>query len=255
MINETMAKRFWPNQDAIGQQIVIGNGLGPKFEDKPRSIIGIFGDTHDDGLSQAPEPTMIIPGAQEPDGIIGLMSHFGPIWWMVRTRVEPHQLIPAVSEQLRNVSGGRPVGNIRTMDDILARSISQQKFNMLLFVLFGVTALLLSAVGVYGVIAYSTAQRMHEIGIRMALGADRPTVRNMVLREGLAKGTLGVICGMCAAFLLARLLSRLLFGVSAHDARVFIAAPLVLEAVTVIASFIPARRAANSDPAKVLRSE
>lgn len=255
MINETMAKRFWSHQDALGQQIVIGKGLGPKFADKPRTIIGIFGDTRDNDLAHAPEPTMVIPDAQEPDGIIELMSQFGPIWWMVRTRIEPHQLIPAVSEQLRKVSDGRPVGNIRTLDDMLARSIAKQKFNMLLLSIFAFTALLLSAVGVYGVIAYSVAQRGHEIGVRMALGADRPDVRNMVLREGLAKGTLGVICGACAAFFVARLLTGLLFGVSAHDARVFVAMPLVLELVTAIAAYIPARRAANLDPVRALRGE
>jgi putative ABC transport system permease protein len=255
MINETMAKRFWPGQDALGQRIVIGKGLGPKFEDKPRTIVGIFGDTQDNDLARAAEPTMIIPDAQEPDGIIELMSQFGPIWWMVRTRIEPHQVIPAVSEQLRKVSGGRPVGNIRTLDEMLAQSIATQRFNMLLLAIFALTALLLSSVGVYGVIAYSVAERGHEIGVRMALGADRPSVRNMVLREGLAKGTLGVLCGAGAAFFLARLLTGLLFGVSAHDARVFVAMPLVLEIVTAVAAYIPARRAANLDPVRALRGE
>lgn len=255
MINETMAKRYWTHQDPLGQQIVIGKGLGPKFEDKPRTIIGIFGDTRDDGLAQPTAPTMVIPDAQEPDGIIEMMSKFGPIWWMVRTRMEPHQLIPAVSEKLREVSGGRPVGNIRTMDEILARSIAEQRFNMFLLSIFAFVALLLAAVGVYGVTAYSVAQRIHEIGVRMALGADRSSVRNMILREGLMKGTMGVICGTCAAFFLARLLAGLLFGVSSHDAVVFIATPLVLEGVTAVAALIPARRAASFDPVRALRSE
>ena len=255
MINETMAKRFWPHQDVLGQQIVIGKGLGPKFEDKPRTIIGIFGDTHDHDLALAPEPTMVIPDAQEPEGIIELMSKFGPIWWMVRTHIEPHQLIPAISEQLREVSGGSPVGNIRTLEDLLAGSIAEQKFYMLLLSIFAFTALLLAAVGVYGVMAYSVAQRTHEIGVRMALGADDSSVRKMVLREGLARGTLGVVCGVCAAFFLARLLTDLLFGVSAHNAPVFIAVPMVLEVVTAIAAFIPAERAAKLDPAKSLRGE
>ena len=255
MINDTMAKRYWPRRDALGQQIVIGKGLGPKFEDKPRTIIGIFGNTRDDGLAQAPAPTMVIPDAQEPDGIIEMMSKFGPIWWMVRTRMEPHQLIPAVPEELRKVSGGRPVGDIGTMDDILARSIAGQRFEMLLLSIFAFVALLLAAVGVYGVIAYSVAQRTHEIGVRMALGADRSSVRNMVLREGLLKGTIGIVCGTCAAFFLARLLAGLLFGVSSHDAVVFVATPLVLEGVTAVAALIPARRAANFDPVRALRSE
>jgi predicted permease len=255
MINETMAKRYWPHQDELGQQIVIGKGLGPKFEDKPRTIIGVFRDTRDDDLTSVPEPTMVIPDAQAPDGIIDLMSQFGPIWWMVRTNMEPHQLVPAISRKLRSASGGRPVGNVLTMDDLLARSIAKQNFNMLLLSIFAATGLLLAAVGVYGVMAYSVAQRTHEVGVRMALGAGRMRVRNMILREGLMKGTLGVICGVCAAFFLARLLAALLFGVSSHDAAVFVAAPLILELIIAIATLIPAERAASLDPASALRFE
>ncbi len=255
MINETMAKRYWPHQDALGQQIVIGKDVGPKFEDKPRTIIGIFADTREDDLAHVPEPAMVIPGAQAPEGIIELMSQFGPLWWMVRTNMEPHQLIPAVSRKLRAASGGRPVGNVQTMDDLLARSIAKQNFNMLLLSIFAATALLLAAVGVYGVMAYTVAQRTHEVGVRMALGAGRMSVRNMILREGLMKGTLGVICGVCAAFFLARFLAALLFGVSSHDAAVFVAAPLILELMIAIATFIPAQRAASLDPASALRFE
>jgi putative ABC transport system permease protein len=255
MINETMANRYWPQKDAVGQLIVIGKGLGPKFEDKPRTIIAIFADTRDNDLAHAPEPTMVIPDAQTPDGIIDLMSQFGPIWWMVRTDIKPHQLIPTISEKLRSASGGRPVGNVQTMDDLLAGSIATQSFNMFLLSIFAATALLLAAVGVYGVMAYSVAQRTHEVGVRMALGAGRMSVRNMILREGLVKGTLGVISGVCAAFFLSRLLATLLFGVSSHDAAVFVAAPLILELIIAIATLIPAQRAASLDPASALRFE
>jgi putative ABC transport system permease protein len=255
MINETMAERYWPEQDALGQQIVIGKGLGPRFEDKARTIIGVFADTRDDDLTYVPEPTMVIPDAQAPTGIIDLMSQFGPIWWMIRTNLEPHQFIPAISERLRSATRGRPVGNVHTMDDLLARSIAKQNFNLLLLSIFAATALLLAAVGVYGVMAYSVVQRTHEVGVRMALGADRMSIRNMILREGLMKGTLGVICGVCAAFLFARLLATLLFGVSSHDAAVFVAVPLGLELIIAIATFIPAQRAAGLDPASALRFE
>lgn len=151
MINETMAKRYWPQQDALRQQIVIGKGLGPKFEDQPRTIIGVFADTREHDLTDVSEPTMVIPDAQAPAGIIDLMSQFGPMWWIVRTNIEPHQLIPSISEKLRSASGGRPVGNVQTMDNSLARSIAKQNFNMLLLSIFAATALLLAAVGVYGV--------------------------------------------------------------------------------------------------------
>jgi predicted permease len=255
MINEATAKRYWPQQNALGQQIVIGKGLGPAFEDKPRTIIGIFADTREHDLTQTPEPTMVIPDGQAPAGIIDLMSQFGPIWWMVRTDMEPHQFIPVISEKLRSASGGRPVGNAQTMDDLLAGSITEQNFNMLLLSIFAATALLLASVGVYGVMAYSVAQRTREVGVRMALGAGRMNVRNMILREGLIKGTVGVVSGVCAAFFLARLLSTLLFGVSSHDAAVFVAAPLILELIITIATFIPAQRAASLDPASALRFE
>jgi putative ABC transport system permease protein len=250
-----MANRYWPQKDALGQQIVIGKGLGPKFEDKPRTVIGIFADTHDDDLAHVPEPTMAIPDAQTPAGIVDLMSQFGPIWWMVRTNMEPHQFIAAVSGKLYSASGGRPVGHVQTMDDLLAGSIATQNFNMLLLSVFAATALLLAAIGVYGVTAYSVAQRTHEVGLRMALGADRTSVRNMILWEGLAKGTLGVFSGVCAAFFLARLLATLLYGVSSHDAPVFVAATLISELIVAIATLVPALRAAQLDPASALRFE
>jgi predicted permease len=255
MINQTMANHYWPHRNPIGQTIVIGKGLGPKFVDQPRIIIGVFGDTRDNDLAQPPQATMIIPDAQQPDGIVELMSQFGPICWIVRTRLEPQQMIPVISETLRKVTGGRPVGDAWSLDEMLARSMATQRFNTWLLSIFAVIALLLSSVGVYGVIAYSVAQRTHEIGIRMAVGAGRQEVRNMVLREALAKGLLGIACGALAAFFLARLLARLLFGVSAHDAVIFISMPLLLELVTAFAALIPAQKASRLDPVRALRGE
>lgn len=255
VINETMAKRFWPRHDPIGQQIVIGEGLGPKFVDRPRRIIGVAADTRDQDLSHAPEPTMIIPDAQQPDGVAELWFQFGPMWWLIRAHAEPGQLIPAISERLRNASGGRPVGSVRMMGDVLARSMDRQKFNMLLLTVFASAALLLAAIGIYAVMAYSVAQRTHEIGVRMALGAGRNSVRNMILREGLARGMVGLVCGVAAALFLVRFLAGLLFGVSSRDVAVFVMATVFLEIVTLVAAWIPARRAARLDPAQALRSE
>ena len=255
LINETMAKRFWAGQNPVGQQILIGKGLGPKFNDRPRQIIGIVGDTRDDDLSQAPEPTMIIPDAQEPDQIVELETQFGPMWWLIRTRLEPQQLISAVSEPLRRASGGRPVGSSRTMDDVLSGSIAKQRFNMLLLSVFALIALLLAALGIYSVMAYSVTQRTHEIGVRMALGADQNDVRNMVLREGLVRGVAGMVCGMCAAFFLVRLLAGMLYGVSMRDPTVFFAVPAFMVLLTAVAAWIPARRAARLDPVQALRIE
>lgn len=255
LINETMARRFWAGQNPVGQQILIGKGLGPKFNDRPRQIIGIVSDTRDDDLSQAPEPTMIIPDAQEPDQMVELETQFGPMWWLIRTRLEPQQLISAVSEPLRRASGGRPVGSVRTMDDVLSGSIARQRFNMLLLSVFALIALLLAALGIYSVMAYSVTQRTHEIGVRMALGADQNDVRNMVLREGLARGLAGMVCGMCAAFFLVRLLADMLYGVSMRDPAVFFAVPAFMIFLTAVAAWIPARRAARLDPVEALRIE
>lgn len=255
LINETMARRFWAGRDPIGQQILIGKDLGPKFKDTPRQIIGIVGDTRDDDLSQAPEPTMIIPDAQEPDKMVELETQFGPMWWLIRTRLEPQQLISAVAEPLRRASGGRPVGSVRTLDDVLSGSIAQQRFNMLLLSIFALIALLLAALGIYSVMAYSVTQRTHEIGVRMALGADQYGVRNMILREGLVRGLVGIVCGICAAFFLVRLLAGMLYGVSMRDPAVFFAVPTFMVLLTAVAAWIPARRAARLDPVQALRIE
>jgi putative ABC transport system permease protein len=255
LINEAMAKRFWADRNPVGQQILIGEGLGPKFKDRPRQIIGVVGDTRDDDLSQAPEPTMIIPDAQEPDQMVELETQFGPMWWLIRSRLDPQQLISAVSEPLRRASGGRPVGSVRTMDDVLSGSIAKQRFNMLLLSVFALISLLLATVGIYSVMAYSVTQRTHEIGVRMALGADRTSVRTMVLREGLVRGLVGVVCGMLAAFFLVRLLAGMLYGVSIWDPVVFFAAPVFLILLTAIAAWLPARRAARLDPVQALRIE
>jgi predicted permease len=255
LINETMAKRYWADKDPIGQTIEIGRGVGPDFEDRPRQIIGIVADTREHDLSQPAEPSMMIPLAQEPDGITRLWLQFGPIFWLIRTRLEPHQVAVNVSEQLREASGGLPAGQVRTMDEILSHSIAAQNFNMLLLGVFAMAALALTAVGIYGVMAYSVAQRTHEIGVRMALGADRARIRNLVVGKGMLTAGLGVIVGLAAAAFLARFLAGFLFGVRAWDPMVFIAVPVLLALVALFALWIPARRAARLDPIEALRVE
>jgi putative ABC transport system permease protein len=255
LINETMAKRYWGDQYPIGQTIEIGKGIGPSFEDHSRRIIGIVADTRDDDLSRAPEPTMMIPLAQEPDGMTRLGLQFGPIFWLIRTRLEPHQMAVNVSEQLREVSGGLPAGQVRTMDGILSDSIARQNFNMLLLGVFAMAALALTAVGIYGVMAYSVAQRKNEIGVRMALGADRARIRDLVVGKGMLTAGLGVIVGLAAAAFLARFLDGFLFGVRAWDPMIFIAVPVLLALVALFALWIPARRAARLEPIEALRFE
>ncbi len=181
LINETMAKHFWPGRDPIGEQIIIGKGIGPVFKDAPRQIIGVVADTRDAALELVPENSMIIPQAQEPDGMTALGLQFGPIVWVVRTRVEPHQVAATVAEQLRQASGGLPVARIRSMDEVVLRSIARQDFNMLLLIVFAAPRCCSppsESMGSWPIPSRNVARRC----IRMAFGADRATIRNLVMR-------------------------------------------------------------------------
>jgi predicted permease len=255
LINETMAKRYWPGRNPLGDQIIIGKGIGPEFEDLPRQIIGVVGDTRDTGLTVVPDPAMIIPQAQEPDGMTALGLQFGPIVWMVRTRGEPHQFATAVAEQLRQAGDGLPVARTRSMDELVLHSTARQDFNMLLLTIFAASALVLAAIGIYGVMAYSVAQRTQEIGVRMACGADRTTIRNLVMRRGMLLAITGVLAGVGAALGLTRVLASFLFGVTEWDPAVFIAVPVLLSSVAWLAVWLPARRAAQMDPMRALHVE
>src|SRR4029077_19613746 len=185
VINQAMAKQYWPNGDPLADQIIIGKGVGPEFEDPPRQIVGVVSDVRDTGLNNNPGPTMYIPQAQLPDGINALNARLSPLAWIVRTRVEPHTLIPSIQKELSDVSGGLALAPIRTMDEVVARSTQNTDFNTLVLTIFAGTALLLAAIGIYGLMAYSVEQRTQEIGIRLALGAESGSVRNMVIFQGM----------------------------------------------------------------------
>ena len=255
IINQAMAKQFWPQGDPLTDQIVIGKGVGPAFAEGPRQIIAIVGDVRDGGLNQEPQPAMYVPFAQVPDGVTALNSKLTALGWVVRTRGEPHGLSVAIQKELREASGGLPVARIKSMDDIVVRSTAGSDFNMLLLTVFGCAALLLAAIGVYGLMSYSVAQRTQEIGIRLALGAELSQVRNMVIVQGMTLAAAGVAIGAVSAFALSRLMETLLFGVTARDPVVFIAVPAVLTAVALVAVWLPALRATRIDPIDALRCE
>ena len=164
-------------------------------------------------------------------------------------------MVDAVTEQLRQSTAGLPVGNVRTMDQVFRDSTAEQNFNMLLLTIFGGSALMLAAIGIYGVLAYSITQRTQEIGIRMALGADRASIRNLIVKQGMLLAVTGVFIGVGAAFGLTRLIAGFLFGVRAWDPVVFVLVPVLLMIVALIASWTPARRAANLEPIESLRFE
>jgi putative ABC transport system permease protein len=255
IINETMAKKYWPKENPVGQQIIIGKGVGPEFDEPARQIIGIAGDIHNGGLGRDPDPLVIVPQAQVTDGVTALNARIGPVVWLVRTHTEPHQLISAVSEQLRQASGGFPVARVRSMDEVVVHSTARESFNMLLLSIFGASALVLASIGIYGLMAYSVQQRTQEMGIRMALGADRGRIRNLVVWQGMQLTIVGVIVGAGAAFGLTRLIASLLFGVKTWDPMVFVTVPVVLAAVALLAVWLPATRASRLDPMAALRVE
>jgi putative ABC transport system permease protein len=255
IINETMAKKYWPNGDPLKDRLLTGVGMGPLFAEPARQIVGIVGETHDRALDVDPDPAMYVPAAQIPDGETALNSKVAPLWWIVRTDVEPHSVIAPVSAALRDASGGLPVAHIRSMDEIVARNTSRQRFNMLLLTVFGWSALLMAAIGIYGLMAYSVQQRTQEIGVRMALGAQASNLRNMVIRQGMTLAMIGVGIGIGGAFWLTRFLASFLFGVKAWDPTAFIGTPLLLGAVALVAVWIPANRATRVDPMSALRLE
>jgi predicted permease len=253
IINQAMARQYWPRKDPLNERIDIAPHVGPEFDEPPRQIIGIVGDIREDALDQGPMPTMYVPIAQVTDGF-NLRIRQGFVW-IVRTRVEPHSLITAVGRQLKESSGGLPVGGFRSMSEIVGQSTARQRFNMELLSIFGGVALLLAAIGIYGLIAYSVQQRTQEIGIRLALGAGSRDVLKMVVSQGMRPAIIGIALGVCAALGLTRFLVGFLFGVQAQDPAVFIITPIVLCSVAFLAIWSPARRASRLSPIQALRHE
>jgi putative ABC transport system permease protein len=255
IINEAMARQFWPKADPLNDRVVIGPGMGPVFAEPPRQVIGVVGNTRDGGLNQDPGPTMYIPVAQMPDKVTELNSRIAPLWWIVRTRMEPHTLTAAVTNAIREATGGLPVAHIRTMDEIVVLTTSRERFNMLLLTVFGASALLMAAIGIYGLMAYSVQQRTQELGVRMALGAQAGNIRNMVIRQGMLLAAIGLVIGIGGAFWLTKFLTGLLFGVKTWDPLAFILTPILLSAVALLAVWLPARKATRVDPMSALRFE
>jgi predicted permease len=255
IINEAMAKQYWPKSDPLRDRLVIGKGVMREFEaEGERQIIGIVADIHSNGLDSEPQPQMFIPQAQVPDAANALNVSLTPVSWIVKTAVPPQSVSATIQEQLRQVTG-LPVSDVRSMDEIVALSVSRQRFNMWVMSVFGACALLLAAIGIYGLMAYSVEQRTQEIGIRLALGATASHVKNMVVFQGMGLALVGVVIGLAAAFGLARFITAFLFGVTAKDPVVFVGVPLLLTAIAFVSVWLPARRASKVDPLIALRYE
>jgi predicted permease len=257
IINQALADEFWPDGDPLADQMLIGGGAGNMRElalEPVRQIIGVVGSVRAQGIAADPAPTMYIPQAQVPDALNALNVGITPMAWVVRTEVEPSTISALIQEELRSATA-LPVTDIETMEEIVAISTSRQRVNMLLMSVFGGAALLLAAIGIYGLMAYSVQQRTQEIGIRVAMGAEAGQVRVMVIKQGMVLVLVGMVVGLLGAYLLANVLASVLFEVEPRDPAVFVTVVGVLTAIALAAVAIPAARASRVDPIAALRCE
>ncbi|HEX8922815.1 MAG TPA: FtsX-like permease family protein, partial [Pyrinomonadaceae bacterium] len=213
-----------------------------------REVVGVVGNEKLSGIDAETGPAVYVPLTQNsfPNAIRSLFL-------VVRAQGEPASLTSSIQKELRSMDQEQALFQVRTLEDVISNSLAQRRFNSLLLVIFGALAGLMAAVGIYGVIAYSVAQRTNEIGIRLALGAQQRDVLKMILGQGIKLTLIGVAVGLVAAFVLTRILSSLLYGVSATDPVTFLGIPLLLTVVALLASYLPARRATKVDPCVALR--
>jgi putative ABC transport system permease protein len=241
ILNETMARRlFGAPEAALGQRLTDVDGKNE------REVVGLVGDVRHAGLDAEPQAEMYVPFTQEASNSMTLV---------VRTASDPASFVPALRARLLAIDKDQPAYNVRTMEQVVAESVSQRRLTMLLFGLFAALALALATIGIYGVMSYSVSQRAHEIGVRVALGAQRRDVLRLVIADGMALTLGGVVLGLAAAFALTRLLASLLYGVKATDPATYAAISLLLAAVALLACYLPARRATKVDPLLALRAE
>jgi predicted permease len=241
LINGAFARRFFPGQDPIGRRVIVS-----WTNQAPTEIVGVVGDIRQDGITDGPKPTVFMAQAQVPAYITHLV---------VRTSVDPNGLVNAIKQSVHEVDKGQSVAEIKTMDEYLSESLARPRMYSAMVAAFASLALMLAAIGVYGVISYSVGRRTHEIGIRVALGARRSAVLGLVMKQGLRLTLTGTIVGIIGALAFTRFLSSFLYGVTATDPLTFFAVCLLLTAVALLATWLPARRAAKVDPMVALRYE
>ena len=255
IINDAMARQYWPNGDPLNDRLIIGRGMRAAYTEDPiRQIIGIVGNVHDTGLTRNVRPAVYVPMAQVPDGVTVANVKLLPIVWIARTAGDPYRVSASVERALESTAG-LPVGRVRAMLDILSESTARHRFDMWLMTAFGLCALVLCAVGVYGLISYAVQQRTREIGIRVALGAAPGEVWRLIVRQAMSLAAVGILIGVAGSLSLARMMSSLLFGVSPRDPVIFALVPFLFAAVALVAAYLPARHATRISPAIALRCE
>ena len=245
MISESAARQYFPNEDPIGKTIKLGWGKGGPAR-AGGQIVGIIGDVKNDALEEVSSPVVYLPLSQWPVSQMTVV---------LRTSVPPTGLTDTVRSAVYAVDPNLPLSNIRTLDQIVAKSISQPRFYMTLLGIFAAVALVLAAIGIFGVLSYAVAQRTREIGIRMALGAREGSVVRMVVRQAMTLVLTGVLVGTVAALFLSRTMTKMLFSVQPTDPVTFGSVALVLVGVALLACYVPARRATRVDPMAALRAE
>lgn len=241
IVNETMARRLWPGESPIGRRFSIWRD--EKFS---REVVGVVGDTKSE-LDKEGEQQMYVPYAQD--------ANWGSLSLIARTNGEPAAVAGAVREAIRSVDKGVAIYNLKTMSDVVATSAAPRRVPMLLLSSFAGVAMLLAMIGIYGITSYYVTQRTHEIGLRMALGAQIADVLKLVLRRAMALALIGVVVGIAGAIVVTRYMTSLLFGVEPIDVITFVVVALGLVIVALVASLIPARRATKVDPLAALRHE
>ena len=241
IVNQALARRFWPNENPIGKHIAVGR--------QPASeVVGMAADMKNRGLALDAQPQIYMPFPQLPWGNMNLL---------VRTATDPHSMVSAVRAQISALDSDQPVTTVQTVDELMDSSRAKPRFILLLLGVFSATALVLAIIGIYGVLAYSVAQRRQELGIRLALGAEKSDILRLVVSYGLTLAAAGVVFGLIFAlalsWIMARVLSGVLYKVSARDLTTFAVAPVVFLVIALMASYLPARRATQVDPNEALR--
>jgi putative ABC transport system permease protein len=239
VVNETLVRHMWPGENPVGKEL-------PLMDNK-LIVIGVVADTRHEGLSADVESEIYLPLLQA--------AMVPPMQLAVRTAADPVSLVSAVRTEISAIDPEEPIYNVTTLDHTLAESVAPRRFNVLMLGIFAGIALALSTVGIYGVMAFSVTQRSREIGIRMALGAERGDVLRLMARQALGVTLAGVVFGVGGAWALTRFLTSFLYGTQPTDLATFVVVPMALVGVSLLACYIPARRATKVDPAEALRYE